>query len=127
MIKRVWKVYGVDGLHQKETWHASRYSLVSHCNIVSVFNFDVTGTHDYSIVCIESPTYEGCLGELLWQLANGIFARMYGTFEEIKYVESFSEIVANACNEWCKGFLSSISDCIFGSDVESMKEVSNNE
>lgn len=127
MVKRLWKVYGVDGLHQKETWHASRYSLSSHCNIVSVFNFDVTGTHDYSIVCIESPTEYDCLAELFWQLGNGIFARMYGTFEEIKHVESFSEIVSNACNEWCKSFLGSISDVVFGSDAESSMEVSNNE
>lgn len=128
MVKRVWKVYGIEGHRQRETWSSSSSFETVIGNKVSVLNFDKTGTHEYSIIYIESPTFDGCFSELLAQISDGVFENSrVGKFEEIEHIESFTDIVSTACDEWCKSFLNSISDVIFGSDVESSKVVSKNE
>ena len=88
MITRAWKVYGMDGHRQKESFNDSyRYdfSKDGDVRIIEVENADKTGTNDYSLVRITRNTYKECLEELEGQLTDGIFENYRtGRIEEVE-------------------------------------------
>ena len=72
----IWKVYGIEGHRQRESFHQSIYNDFSKgdkTRIVEVLNADKTGTHDYSIIRITRNTEKECEEELLGQLGDGVF------------------------------------------------------
>lgn len=87
MVTRVWKVYGMDGHRQKESFNDSyRYdfSKDGDVRIIEVENSDKTGTNDYSLIRITRDTTKQCDEELEGQLTDGIFENYRtGKVEEI--------------------------------------------
>lgn len=76
MVTRTWKVYGVDGHRQRESFNSSyRYDFTEGDNIrvIEVFNSDKTGTNDYTIIRITRNSYDECQQELSGQISDGIF------------------------------------------------------
>lgn len=76
-VTRTWKVYGVDGHKQRESFNRSYKWDFSNkecgVRIIEVENSDKTGTNDYSIIRISRNTYEECYDELKGQISDGIF------------------------------------------------------
>lgn len=87
MVTRAWKVYGIEGHRQRESFFESYkydFSEGSKTRIIEVKNADITGTNEYSIVRITRNTSEECYDEFLGQLSDGIFENSrVGHFEEI--------------------------------------------
>ena len=76
MITRSWKVYGVKGDRQKESFYPSSkcdFSKGDNVRIIEIINSDVTGTNEYSIIRITRNTFEECERELWGQIIDGIF------------------------------------------------------
>lgn len=86
-ITRVWKVYGVAGHRQRESFNDSYkydFSEGNNIRIIEVENSDRTGTNDYSIVKITRNTYSECQSEFDGQITDGIFENSrVGLIEEI--------------------------------------------
>ena len=71
-----WKVYGMDGHRQKESFNDSvRWdsSNGDDVRIIEEINSDKTGTNDYTVIVITRNTREECERELDGQLSDGIF------------------------------------------------------
>ena len=87
MVTRTWKVNGVLGHRQRESFNKSyKWDFFEGDNvrIIEVDNSDKTGTNDYSIVRITRNTAEECETELNGQLTDGIFENSkVGFIEEI--------------------------------------------
>lgn len=76
MITRSWKVYGIQGHRQRESFNNSYvydFSKNDKIRIIEVENADKTGTNDYSIVRITRNTAQECEDELWGQISDGIF------------------------------------------------------
>ena len=86
-VTRTWKVYGMDGHRQAESFNKSYvydFSTETETRIISVRNSDKTGTNDYSIVRITRNKTEECSRELEAQISDGIFENCrVGMIEEI--------------------------------------------
>lgn len=78
-VTRAWKVYGVAGHRQRESF---RHSYV--CSpylprengdfyILEVINGDITGTNEYTVLCITRETAKKCEEELDGQISDGVF------------------------------------------------------
>lgn len=74
-ITKTWKVYGVDGHRQRESFcNSYKYDFSEDAvRIIEVENADRTGTNEYSIIKITRNTPEECEKELEGQLSDGIF------------------------------------------------------
>lgn len=75
-VTRTWKVYGTYGHRQKASFGPSAtYDWGSPGNIrkVALKNADVTGTNDYTIICITRNTAKECEQELDGQISDGFF------------------------------------------------------
>lgn len=75
-VTRAWKVYGVEGHRQRESFFKSQFDDFSrdgNIRIIEVENSDKTGTNDYSIIRITMNTAEECEGELNGQISDGVF------------------------------------------------------
>lgn len=87
-VTRAWKVYGLIGHRQRESFNPSYkhdFSKNNDIRIVEVLNYDKTGTNDYSVVKITRDTSELCQRELEGQLSDGIFENSRtGKIEEIE-------------------------------------------
>lgn len=87
MVTRTWKVNGVLGRRQRESFNKSYkwdFSKGDNIRIIEVDNSDKTGTNDYSIVRITRNTAEECETELNGQITDGIFENSrVGFIEEI--------------------------------------------
>lgn len=87
MVTMSWKVYGIAGHRQRESFSASyRYDFSDEngTRIIEVQNSDKTGTNEYSVLTITRDTKEECLEELDGQLSDGIFENSRtGRIEEI--------------------------------------------
>ena len=86
---RAWKVYGVAGHRQRESFCKSyTYNFSSPeegTRILEVRNSDLTGTNDYSLVIITRNTAKECMDELSGQLSDGIFENSRtGIIEEVE-------------------------------------------
>ena len=86
-VTRAWKVYGLPGHRQRESFCSSyRYDFSEgdDIRIIEVLNSDKTGTNDYSIIRITRNTAAECEAEFEGQLSDGVFEnRRYGETEEI--------------------------------------------
>lgn len=87
-ITRVYKVYGVEGHRQRESFNKSyKYDFSGNgvTRIIEVENSDKTGTNEYSIVRITRDTAHECYNELCGQITDGIFENSRtGRIEEVK-------------------------------------------
>lgn len=75
-MTKSWKIYGMDGHRQRESFNKSRkydFSENETVRIIEVENSDKTGTNDYSIIRITRNSSEECEEELHGQLSDGIF------------------------------------------------------
>lgn len=74
---RAWKVYSLNGYGQKESFYESTYleepDYEYGVRILEVFNSDITGTNEYSILRITRNTPSDCEKELNNQLTNEYF------------------------------------------------------
>lgn len=84
MIK-MYKVNGLAGHRQRESFSPS-YKFTTFDNIIiSVINSDITGTNNYSLVKLEGDNEIQLENEFEGQLSDGIFENSaYGITEEIK-------------------------------------------
>lgn len=76
MTTKTWKVYGVDGHRQRESFGKSYkydFSEGTDVRIIEVDNFDKTGTNECSIIRITRNSFGECEEELRGQLSDGIF------------------------------------------------------
>lgn len=77
MITRAWRVYGEEGHRQRESFSPSyKYDFSSDrdgMRIIEVFNSDMTGTNEYSVIRITRNTAKECEDEFFGQLYDGIF------------------------------------------------------
>ena len=85
---RAWKVYGVEGHRQRESFCNSYKHDFSNeqdgIRIIEVFNSDKTGTNEYTVVRITRNTFGECERELDGQITDGIFENSRtGIVEEI--------------------------------------------
>jgi len=87
-VTLAWKVYGREGHRMKESFEES-YKYDFSCKedgvrILEVFNSDLTGTNEYSIVKITRDTEGECVSEFNGQLTDGIFENcIVGRYEMI--------------------------------------------
>ena len=76
-VTRTWKVYGIDGHRQRQSFGESvRWDWSNERDGVRIFeadNFDKTGTHDYSLIRITRDTAELCDEEMEGQISDGYF------------------------------------------------------
>lgn len=70
---RVFRVYGVDGHRQRESFSPSINFTTSNGNKVWIRNSDLTGTNDYTEVVIQANTNERIIRVLKSQIDDGIF------------------------------------------------------
>jgi hypothetical protein len=76
VMTKSWKIYGMDGHRQRESFNKScKYDFSENetVRIIEVENSDKTGTNDYSIIRITRNSSEECEEELHGQLSDGIF------------------------------------------------------
>lgn len=75
-VTKSWKIYGMDGHRQRESFNKSckyDFSENGKVRLLEVKNSDKTGTNDYSIIRITRNSSEECEEELHGQLSDGIF------------------------------------------------------
>ena len=75
-ITKIFKVYGLEGHRQRESFNKSYkydFSVGDDVRIIEVENSDKTGTNEYSIVRITRNTAQECYNELNGQISDGIF------------------------------------------------------
>lgn len=87
-ISKAWKVYGLDGHRQRESFSPSyRWDFsndLKGVRCIEVLNSDRTGTNDYSIIIITRNTLDECEKEFDGQLYDGIFENSTtGEIEEL--------------------------------------------
>ena len=77
MKTRSWKVYGLEGHRQRESFCDSYINDFSNekdgVRIIEVLNHDKTGTHEYSIIRNTRNTEEECESDFWGQLSDGVF------------------------------------------------------
>lgn len=87
MVTKAWKVYGLPGHRQRESFFPSvkyDWSKDGNARILEVFNSDRTGTNEYSIIRISRNTRQECVSEFFGQLWDGTFENCrVGDVEEI--------------------------------------------
>lgn len=85
-MDRCWRVYGKEGHRQRESFRPSSVTILEDGIEVCVFNMDVTGTNEYSIIVIDAES--GHEKILEGQLSDGAFENSYvGRVEEFPYRE----------------------------------------
>lgn len=103
MITKTYKVYGISGHRQRESFHHSDFMDFSRytpddidIRTIEILNNDVTGTNEFSVIRITRNTEEEVTAELQGQLSDGIFENSrHGEVEEVAnivYDEDHNEI-----------------------------------
>nr|DAG80930.1 MAG TPA: hypothetical protein [Caudoviricetes sp.] len=87
-VTRAWKIYGMDGRRQRESFCPSRKydwsSQEAGTRIIEIENADKTDSNFYSIIRITRDTAELCEEEFDGQLSDGIFENCRtGNIEEL--------------------------------------------
>lgn len=99
---RVFKIYGLDGHRQRESFcpsYAYDWGKENYTNIVACLNSDFSSTNDYSILVIERNTLQEVYETLVAQLYDGIFENSKkGKIEEITDVSELRKIFK--CLDW---------------------------
>lgn len=87
-VTRVWKVYGLPGHRQRESFFESvkyNFSEADDVRIIELENSDKTGTNEYTIIRITRNTSAEAESELWSQLYDGAFENSdIGMIEEIE-------------------------------------------
>lgn len=87
-VTRAWKVYGLPGHRQRESFFESvkyDFSVVGDVRIIELENSDKTGTNEYTIIRITRNTSAEAESELWGQLHDGAFENSdIGMIEEIE-------------------------------------------
>lgn len=89
MVTKAWKVYGMDGHRQAQSFGASEHldfksGPYARKILIAIEREDVTGTNDYVIIRVTGEDAESCVSEFNRQLDDGIFENCrYGKIEEI--------------------------------------------
>lgn len=112
-MRKIFRVYGesfYDGTgrwhRQKEsfepsrTWNFTRADGEDHrpCNVkIEIRNSDITGTNDFTELCIEAETAYAAYSELCGQLSDGLFENT-GTGKITEIVDGVEAII-NPYNE----------------------------
>jgi hypothetical protein len=122
MVTRAWKIYGVEGHRQRESFNKSyvyNWSEGSDTRIVEVENEDKTGTNEYSIVRITRNTEEECFDEFNAQLSDGIFENSrVGKIIEIAN-KSIKDVKEQIKNDWdAEDIEDIIEDLTFDDDLK---------
>ena len=76
MVTKVFKVYGRNGHRMRESFNRSQYydwSDGDDIRRIAILNWDVTGTHDYTILVITRNTEAEVDAEFDGQYSDGIF------------------------------------------------------
>lgn len=76
MVTMTWKVYGVNGHRQKQSFgksESNNWSFDGSTRLVEIIREDQTGTNEYVIIRITRDTEDDCLAEFEGQLSDGIF------------------------------------------------------
>lgn len=93
MFKKNYKVYGLEGHRQRESFFPSSFNDLScegKTGIIEVFNTDETGTHDFTILRITRDTEIECDAEFYGQIFDGVFENSnVGGFVEMTDAELF--------------------------------------
>lgn len=66
-VTKSWKIYGMDGHRQRESFNKSckyDFSENGKVRLLEVKNSDKTGTNEYSIFSVTCDTEEECIAEL---------------------------------------------------------------
>ena len=87
MVTKRWKVYGAAGHRQRASFGTSALYDWSDgtTRIVRIDNYDLTGTHDYSVLTVTRDTAAECDAEMLGQLSDGVFENCrVGKVEEVR-------------------------------------------
>ena len=100
---KTWKVCGENGQQQQESFNKSYIRDFSDnylgTRIIEVFNSDLTGTNEFSVVRITRNTYKECDDELSGQVTDGIFENYeVGDIFELN-IEATEKLV-DAVAEW---------------------------
>lgn len=100
---KVFKVYGLDGHRQRESFYPSyayNWGKENSTNIVACLNSDFSSTNDYSILVIERNTLQEVYEALDAHLYSGILENSKkGKIEEVTDVSELREIF-NCLLEW---------------------------
>lgn len=75
-VTRAWRVYGIEGHRQRESFRPSckhDFTDENGIRIIEVENSDITGTNDYTIIKITRNSAEECKREFMGQLDDGVF------------------------------------------------------
>lgn len=91
---KTFKVYGRTGHRQKESFNASYmydFSADQATRIIEVFNSDMTGTNEYTVVRITRNTENECFDEIEGQLSDGIFENV-GTGAVVDVTDTYKII-----------------------------------
>lgn len=87
-VTRAWKVYGLSGHRQRESFFESvkyDFSVDGDVRIIELENSDKTGTNDYTIIRNTRNTSAEAESEFLSQLHDGTFENSdTGMIEEIE-------------------------------------------
>ena len=93
MFKKNYKVYGLEGHRQRESFFPSSFNDLScegKIRIIEVLNSDVTGTNDFTILRITRDTEMECDAEFYGQLFDGVFENSnVGGFVDISDADLF--------------------------------------
>ena len=122
---RIWKVPGIDGHRQRESFCPS-YEFVDIENVsYDVFNSDKTGKNNYSIVKVTADNFAQCERSLYAQISDGIFENSRtDTPIEISQKE-LDEILSN--NKKITGVLVSCDNepeiCSIENDLKSLQNI----
>lgn len=73
MVKLTAYVYGAEGHRQRESFNKSYTIIRNGMMHLNVYNADLTGTHEYTIVEIFADTEDHAIAELYGQLSDGVF------------------------------------------------------
>lgn len=78
-VTRAWKVYGVAGHRQRESFRPSYVCSSDRARengdfyALEVINGDITGANDYTILCVTRETAKECEEEFNGQISDGVF------------------------------------------------------
>lgn len=72
-FRKEWKVYGMDGHRQRESFADSFSFNTMNGAFIMVRNNDMTGTHEYTKVIVLAKNEKLCDEEFEAQLTDGIF------------------------------------------------------
>ena len=72
-FKKEWKVYGADVHRQRESFADSFAFNTTNGAFIMIWNYDMTGTHEYTKVIILAKNEKLCNEEFEVQLTDGVF------------------------------------------------------